>query len=223
MVTLFFLSSTGPRLRVRRRGEPGPRRALRPDPGDRAPLRLFRRRHGGHRGSGRLSPGGPARGLISAKPELDLRMPSLTQPRERPSIPARPRARADPRPTSVLGLAPLPGGKVPPPRGTARWTLNLDHRENRPRAPNISGGSHADAAAPERSGVAEVEAWLLGPAAREDDLLLLFESLIWNLIASGLPHGKVRPRAERRGARPWTLVYAGSSLCLIESSGRSFG
>ena len=42
-------------------------------------------------------------------------------------------------------------------------------------------------AAPERSSVAEVEAWLLGPAAREDDLLLLFESLIWNLIASGLP------------------------------------
>ena len=41
--------------------------------------------------------------------------------------------------------------------------------------------------APDRTSITEVEAWLLGPATREDDLLVLFESLIWRLVASGLP------------------------------------
>ena len=43
------------------------------------------------------------------------------------------------------------------------------------------------AAAPEGTSLAETEAWLLGPAAGEDDLLALFESLVWRLAASGLP------------------------------------
>jgi len=42
-------------------------------------------------------------------------------------------------------------------------------------------------AAPENSGSADIEAWLLGPAAREDDLLFFFETLVWRLVSAGLP------------------------------------
>lgn len=43
------------------------------------------------------------------------------------------------------------------------------------------------AAAPEHSDAAAVEDWLLGGALDEDDLLTLFESLVWRLVAAGLP------------------------------------
>lgn len=47
-----------------------------------------------------------------------------------------------------------------------------------------SGGA---ASAPGRTTVAEIEAWLLGDATGVDDLLPLFESLCWRLVAAGLP------------------------------------
>lgn len=43
------------------------------------------------------------------------------------------------------------------------------------------------AAAPARTSLAETEAWLLGGAVEEDDLLTLFEALLWRLVAAGLP------------------------------------
>ncbi len=41
--------------------------------------------------------------------------------------------------------------------------------------------------APERTTVEEIEAWLFGEAMRLDDILPLFESLAWRLVAAGLP------------------------------------
>lgn len=43
------------------------------------------------------------------------------------------------------------------------------------------------AAAPARSTAGEVESWLLGEAVEQDDLLPLFESLVWRLVAAGVP------------------------------------
>lgn len=43
------------------------------------------------------------------------------------------------------------------------------------------------AAAPGRTTAGEIEAWLLREAIREDDMLPLFESLVWRLVAAGLP------------------------------------
>ncbi len=41
--------------------------------------------------------------------------------------------------------------------------------------------------APERTTLDEIEVWLLTDALREDDQLPLFESLVWRLVAAGLP------------------------------------
>ncbi len=43
------------------------------------------------------------------------------------------------------------------------------------------------AAAPAATTVAAIEDWLLGPAVAETDLLQLYESLVWRMIAAGLP------------------------------------
>lgn len=43
------------------------------------------------------------------------------------------------------------------------------------------------AAAPTSTTLQDIEAWLLGDAIGEDDLLSLFESLVWRLVAAGLP------------------------------------
>ncbi|MPZ10117.1 MAG: adenylate/guanylate cyclase domain-containing protein [Kiloniellaceae bacterium] len=43
------------------------------------------------------------------------------------------------------------------------------------------------AAAPAQTSLDETEAWLLAGAIDSDDLLLLFESFIWRLVAAGLP------------------------------------
>ncbi|TWT15896.1 adenylate/guanylate cyclase domain-containing protein [Reyranella sp. CPCC 100927] len=43
------------------------------------------------------------------------------------------------------------------------------------------------AAAPERTTADEIEAWLLREAVREEDMLPLYESLVWRLVAAGLP------------------------------------
>ena len=43
------------------------------------------------------------------------------------------------------------------------------------------------AAAPAKTSIAEIEAWLLGEAMREIDLLPLLESLYWRMVAAGLP------------------------------------
>lgn len=43
------------------------------------------------------------------------------------------------------------------------------------------------AAAPATTTVAETRAWLLTDALGEDDLLALFEALVWRLVATGLP------------------------------------
>ena len=42
-------------------------------------------------------------------------------------------------------------------------------------------------AAPQSCTIAELEHWLLREAAREPDMVLLFESLAWRMVASGLP------------------------------------
>lgn len=65
--------------------------------------------------------------------------------------------------------------------------IDPDPRKYPPAVTFMRRAARGASAAPKRSSVAEIEAWLLGPATREDDLLLLFESLIWNLVASGLP------------------------------------
>src|SRR5262245_33687709 len=57
-------------------------------------------------------------------------------------------------------------------------------------APSVSllrrsaGGPHT---APDSTTVDEIEEWLLAGALREDDQLTLFESLVWRLVATGLP------------------------------------
>lgn len=43
------------------------------------------------------------------------------------------------------------------------------------------------AAAPDRTTLEEIEAWLLADAMAEDDLLALFESLCWRFVAAGFP------------------------------------
>lgn len=43
------------------------------------------------------------------------------------------------------------------------------------------------ASAPATTDLDAVEGWLLGDAAAEDDLLPLYESLVWRLVAAGLP------------------------------------
>ena len=43
------------------------------------------------------------------------------------------------------------------------------------------------AAAPASCTVAELELWLLREAAREPDMVLLFESFAWRMVAAGLP------------------------------------
>ena len=47
--------------------------------------------------------------------------------------------------------------------------------------------SRGPTCAPATTTFAEIETWLLSDAAREHDLLLLFETLIWRFIAAGLP------------------------------------
>src|SRR5262245_47886408 len=42
-------------------------------------------------------------------------------------------------------------------------------------------------AAPGQTSADEIEAWLLREALREDDMLPLYESLVWRLVAAGLP------------------------------------
>jgi len=44
-----------------------------------------------------------------------------------------------------------------------------------------------DQRAPATSSLAEIEAWLLSSALSETDLLVLFDSLAWRLVAAGLP------------------------------------
>jgi len=43
------------------------------------------------------------------------------------------------------------------------------------------------ASAPARTTVGEIAAWLLADAMGEDDLLALYQSLVWRLVAAGLP------------------------------------
>jgi adenylate cyclase len=43
------------------------------------------------------------------------------------------------------------------------------------------------AAAPDHVSISDIEHWLLRDAAREADMVLLFESFIWRLIAAGIP------------------------------------
>ena len=43
------------------------------------------------------------------------------------------------------------------------------------------------AAAPASCTVADIEQWLLHEAARESEMLLLFESFVWRMVAAGLP------------------------------------
>jgi len=43
------------------------------------------------------------------------------------------------------------------------------------------------ASAPGTTDFAAIESWLLGDAATEDDLLTFYESLVWRLVAAGLP------------------------------------
>ncbi len=50
----------------------------------------------------------------------------------------------------------------------------------------IARGARGPAAAPAHSSPEATEAWLLGPAARREDLLGLVESLAWRLVAAGL-------------------------------------
>ena len=47
--------------------------------------------------------------------------------------------------------------------------------------------SRGPASAPAHTTATEIEAWLLGDAIQENDLLTLFESLAWRLVAAGFP------------------------------------
>lgn len=51
----------------------------------------------------------------------------------------------------------------------------------------IGRGDRRQAAAPAETTFDDIERWLFGEAAREDELLPLVESLIWRLVAVGLP------------------------------------
>jgi adenylate cyclase len=46
-------------------------------------------------------------------------------------------------------------------------------------------------AAPAETTMAQIEAWLLGPAIKENDLQALFQALVWRLVAAGLPLDRV--------------------------------
>lgn len=51
----------------------------------------------------------------------------------------------------------------------------------------VGRSSRGAAAAPAQSSLSDIEAWLLREAAREPEMLLLFESFVWRLIAAGVP------------------------------------
>jgi adenylate cyclase len=69
----------------------------------------------------------------------------------------------------------VPAKLDPSPR-TYPAALTLKRRANR-------GAS----AAPAATTLEAIEAWLLSDAIREDDLLALFEALVWRLVAAGIP------------------------------------
>jgi len=51
----------------------------------------------------------------------------------------------------------------------------------------VRQSSRGAAAAPDTNSFADITAWLLKGAAREAEMLLLFESFLWRLIAAGVP------------------------------------
>ena len=65
--------------------------------------------------------------------------------------------------------------------------LDPSPRRYSPWVTLVRRSARGPAAAPERTTVEEIEAWLLGAAIREDDLLPLFESFVWRAAAAGLP------------------------------------
>lgn len=70
---------------------------------------------------------------------------------------------------------------MPPPRpdpAPRRYPPSVDLLRRASRGP---------AAAPAGTTVEQIEAWLLADAIGEDDLLPFFESLVWRIVAAGLP------------------------------------
>lgn len=55
----------------------------------------------------------------------------------------------------------------------------------------IRRGDRGAAAAPAHNSFDDIERWLLGDAAREDELLPLVETMIWRLVAAGVPLDRV--------------------------------
>ena len=51
----------------------------------------------------------------------------------------------------------------------------------------VRQSSRGSASAPEKNSFADITTWLLKGAARETEMLLLFESFLWRLIAAGIP------------------------------------
>ncbi len=65
--------------------------------------------------------------------------------------------------------------------------LGTAPRSYAPGATVLRRVSRGPASAPERTTVREIESWLLTEALGEEDLLELFESLAWRLVAAGVP------------------------------------
>jgi len=65
-------------------------------------------------------------------------------------------------------------------------TLDSSPRTYSPGVTLVRRAQRGASAAPEITNVAGIESWLLGPATGETDLLFLFESLVWHLVAAGL-------------------------------------
>lgn len=65
--------------------------------------------------------------------------------------------------------------------------LDPSPRRYSPWVTLVRRSTRGAASAPERTTVDEIEGWLLGAAVRENDLLTLFESLAWRVVAAGLP------------------------------------
>lgn len=65
----------------------------------------------------------------------------------------------------------------------------LDHapRQYAPAVTLVRRSARGPRAAPASCTVADIEQWLLREAAREPEMLLLFESFAWRMVAAGLP------------------------------------
>jgi hypothetical protein len=81
----------------------------------------------------------------------------------------------------------------------AQPRLDRAPRQYPPFVTLLRRAARGPSAAPGQTTADEIEAWLLREALREDDMLPLYESLVWRLVAAGLA-ARSKQRACRHAA-----------------------